>query len=127
MATPAQTAAAATAAAPRAAAPKAGATKPAGGPPAAPAKPPAPAAPTAPPKDLRPAIQQAARLLAVALGALAAVAALLAGAPLDAASGRGLMAWFLVLALGRLVRAFAGSSHLAPTADKTLRPPRAAP
>jgi len=79
-----------------------------------------PAPPPPPPLDLRPAIRYAARIFAVALGALAATVSLLAGAPLHIASGRGLAAWVLVLALGVLVRAFA----LSPTRGSAEEPPR---
>ncbi|MBI1379865.1 MAG: hypothetical protein GC161_02110 [Planctomycetaceae bacterium] len=85
----------------------------------APKAPPAP--PPPPPLDLRPGIRYAARLFAVALGALAATVSLIAGAPLHIASGRGLLAWVLVLALGVLVRAFALSTPGA-SAEEPPRP-----
>lgn len=85
----------------------------------APKAPPAP--PPPPPLDLRPAIRYAARIFAVALGALAATVSLIAGAPLHIASGRGLAAWVLVLALGVLVRAFALSTPGA-SAEEPPRP-----
>jgi hypothetical protein len=60
------------------------------------------------------------------MGALAALLALIAGAPVHVASGRGLAGWFLTLALLSGVRRVATWSVPAAGAERSARPPKAA-